>query len=73
MIDLSTLERTFSRSDLAGLAGVTPKTLQEHIDKGVIPGPSVQRGRRMRYTQAEAEAVLAHFAGRQKYDPVKSD
>jgi len=51
--------QTFTKQDVAKLAGVVPSTLLRHLDQGVIPESSVVVGRRRLYTPEEALVVVS--------------
>ncbi len=65
--------QTFTKQDVAKLAGVVPSTLLRHLDQGVIPEPSVVVGRRRLYTPEEALVVVSHFSQHERYTQINKD
>ena len=51
----------YTQVEVAGLAGVSPSSIQRHMNKLLIDEPSVIVGRRRHYNEAGKDSVVAYF------------
>lgn len=61
--DAARVEKLFTKKDVARLLGMNYATFFCRVKAGLVPGPTVLRGKRYLYTEQEAALIVAAVTG----------